>query len=193
MMVAPPNCSGVPEVGFLVSRSLVWYGERHGALFEVLVPSRPRGRGSFLPPARILQCLRCIALISRARDAHVLHRWQPNARAHTRSLACSLAHTQTIPLATLRCLGAAVKIVRPWKAGDRDQLLADDQLMERLVNTRTQGWRIGFMFCRKQESKRSMSKEKAAELMQDFFASRRAERAEEQVVMRRRRVRGCQE
>lgn len=39
------------------------------------------------------------------------------------------------------------------------------------------------MFCRKQESKRSMSKEKAAELMQDFFASRRAERAEEQGLL----------
>ena len=34
-----------------------------------------------------------------------------------------------------------------------------------------------------QESKRGMSKEKADELMQDFFASRRKERSEEQEML----------
>jgi len=46
-----------------------------------------------------------------------------------------------------------------------------------------EGWRIGFVFCRKQESKRGMSKDKADELMQDFFKQRRAERAEEQELL----------
>jgi hypothetical protein len=46
-----------------------------------------------------------------------------------------------------------------------------------------EGWRIGFVFCRKQESKRGMSKDKADELMQDFFKNRRVERAEEQELL----------
>ena len=45
------------------------------------------------------------------------------------------------------------------------------------------GWRIGFLFCRRQESRRGMSKEKADQLLNDFFSSRRAERLEEQDLL----------
>ena len=41
------------------------------------------------------------------------------------------------------------------------------------------GWYIGFAICEKQESKRSMSKDKAKELMHEFFAQRRLEREQE--------------
>ena len=46
-----------------------------------------------------------------------------------------------------------------------------------------EGWRIGFLFCRRQESRRGMSKEKADQLLNDFFSSRRAERLEEQDLL----------
>ena len=44
------------------------------------------------------------------------------------------------------------------------------------------GWKLAFIFCRQQESRRLMSRAEEDKLMQEFFKERRQERAEENGV-----------
>ena len=46
-----------------------------------------------------------------------------------------------------------------------------------------EGWKVGFIFCRKQEMKQHMSKDAENKLMTDFFSQRRQERSEENELL----------
>jgi len=108
-----------------------------------------------------------------------------NARAHT--------HTHTTHTGPLWPNGPAVKLEIPAfftmnrMAGVlQEGAIHTIKMMGPTQYGLKQGWRVGFIWCHKQECISGMSKTEAKDLMQEFFAQRRQERVQENELLQDR-------